>query len=176
MGDRATVRNAKTNRLVPRDDLRAPGPKRRVFTVDYKLAILAEYGRCSEPGEKGALLRREGLYSSLVTDWRRQHREGALVATPGRDEGGRGGPSRSEVARLRAENEQLKRQLAKAQAIIERCREKCTRSWSRSPRAPSRRPSSRRSRRRSRPVGSHRRAAACLRRAGPLEGVALPPP
>ena len=100
---------------------RPPGERaqRRYFSNDYKLAILAEYDRCSEPGEKGALLRREGLYSSIVTDWRRQHREGTLVVTEGRSEGGRGGPSRSELARLRAENERLKRKLAKAEAIIE---------------------------------------------------------
>jgi transposase-like protein len=90
-----------------------------VFSGDYKLAVLAAYDRCTEPGEKGALLRREGLYSSLVTDWRRQHREGALAVTPGRSEGGRGGPSRTELARLRAENERLKKKLAKAEAIIE---------------------------------------------------------
>jgi transposase-like protein len=108
-----------------RHALRAPRgpngerPLRRVFSVDYKLAVLAEYDRCTEVGERGALLRREGLYSSLVTDWRRQHREGALMVTPGRSEGGRGGPSRSEVERLRAENERLKRKLAKAEAIIE---------------------------------------------------------
>ncbi len=109
-----------------RKDLRAlSGPRaeqarsRRVFAPDYKLAVLAEYDRCSEPGEKGALLRREGLYSSLLTDWRRQHRDGSLVVTPGRSEGGRGGPSRSEVARLRAENERLRRQLAKTEAIVE---------------------------------------------------------
>ena len=96
-----------------------PRRPRRAFTPDYKLAILAEYDRCTDQGEKGALLRREGLYSSLVTDWRRQHREGAIVVTPGRSEGGRGGPSRSEVARLRAENERLKKQLAKQEAVIE---------------------------------------------------------
>lgn len=93
--------------------------QRRFFSQDYKLAILAEYDGCTEFGEKGALLRREGLYSSIITDWRRQHREGSLVVTPGRSEGGRGGPSRSEVARLRAENEALKKKLAKAEAIIE---------------------------------------------------------
>lgn len=119
MGDGQAVRTGKGNGQVPRNLLRAPGPTRRVFTADYKLAILAEYSRCSEPGDKGALLRREGLYSSILTDWRRQHREGALVATPGRNEGGRGGPSLSEVARLRVENERLKVQLAKAQAVIE---------------------------------------------------------
>jgi transposase-like protein len=94
-------------------------PVRRYFSPDYKLAVLAEYDRCSEPGEKGALLRREGLYSSLLTDWRRQHRQGLLKATAGRSDRGRGGPSPSEVARLRAENERLKEQLAKARVVIE---------------------------------------------------------
>src|SRR5437899_1365395 len=108
-----------------RKSLRAPkGPRagqavRRGFPADYKLAMLAEYDRCTEPGEKGALLRREGLYSSIITDWRRQHRQGSLVVTPGRSEGGRGGPTRSEMARLRAENEALRKKLAKAEAIIE---------------------------------------------------------
>jgi transposase len=98
---------------------RKPRRRRRAFTADYKLAVLAEYDRCVDQGEKGALLRREGLYSSLITDWRRQHREGSIVVTPGRSEGGRGGPSRSEVARLRVENERLKKHLAKQEAIIE---------------------------------------------------------
>jgi len=94
-------------------------PVRRSFSPEYKLSILAEYDRASETGEKGAILRREGLYSSLITDWRRQHRQGLLKAAVGRSDGGRGGPSRSEVAKLRAENERLKTQLAKAEAIIE---------------------------------------------------------
>lgn len=98
---------------------RAERAERRVFTADYKLAVLADYDRCTNAGEKGALLRREGLYSSLITDWRRQHREGSLMVTTGRSEGGRGGPSRSEVARLRAENESLRKKLTKAEAIIE---------------------------------------------------------
>lgn len=119
------IRTGNSATPIPRNDLKAPRAAnggrrpRRVFTVDYKLAVLAEYDRCTHPGDKGALLRREGLYSSLITDWRRQHREGALVATPGRSEGGRGGPSRSELERLRAENERLKRKLAKAEAVIE---------------------------------------------------------
>jgi transposase-like protein len=94
-------------------------PVRRVFAADYKLAILAEYDACSESGEKGAILRREGLYSSLITDWRRQHRQGLLKAAVGRDDGGRGGPSRSEVAKLKAENERLRSKLAQAEVIIE---------------------------------------------------------
>lgn len=91
---------------------------RRVFSPEYKLAILAEYDACGESGEKGAILRREGLYSSLITDWRRQHRQGLLKAAVGRSDGGRGGPSLSELAKLRAENERLRSKLAQADAII----------------------------------------------------------
>ena len=111
---------------INRKSLRSPKsprgqmPIRRIFPNEYKLSILAEYDRCSESGDKGALLRREGLYSSIITDWRRQHREGTLVVSDGRaSTGGRGAPSASEVARLRAENERLRVKLAKAEAIIE---------------------------------------------------------
>ena len=93
-------------------------PIRRSFSPEYKLAILAEYDACSETGEKGAILRREGLYSALITDWKRQHRQGLLKAAVGRSDGGRGGPSLSELARLRAENERLRVKLAQAEAII----------------------------------------------------------
>jgi len=92
-------------------------PVRRSFTPEYKLAILAEYDRCTETGEKGALLRREGLYSSLITDWRRQHRQGLLKAGLGRSDAGR--PSLQDNARLRAENERLRTKLAQAEAIID---------------------------------------------------------
>ncbi len=85
---------------------------RRVFAAEYKLAVLDEYDACSESGEKGAILRCEGLYSSLITDWRGQHRQGLLKAHLGRTDGGRGGPSLSELAKLRAENERLRRKLA----------------------------------------------------------------
>jgi transposase len=111
---------------INRKSLRSPKsprgqmPIRRIFSNEYKLSILAEYDRCSESGDKGALLRREGLYSSIITDWRRQHRQGTLVVSDGRaSTGGRGAPSATEVARLRAENERLKVKLAKAEAIIE---------------------------------------------------------
>jgi transposase len=93
-------------------------PVRRSFSAEYKLSILAEYDACSETGEKGAILRREGLYSSLITDWRRQHRQGLLKAAVGRADGGRGGPSLSEVAKLKAENERLRNKLAQAEVII----------------------------------------------------------
>jgi transposase-like protein len=92
---------------------------RRVFSPEYKLAILAEYDAATESGEKGAILRREGLYSSIITDWRRQHRQGLLKRAVGRSDGGRGGPSLSEVAKLKVENERLRTKLAQAEAIID---------------------------------------------------------
>ena len=94
-------------------------PKRRVLTSNYKLMILAEWELASEAGQKAAILRREGLYSSMLSDWRRQAREGSLVADEGRSERGRGGPSGAELERLRRENARLKTKLVKAEAIIE---------------------------------------------------------
>ncbi len=111
-GNRKSLRSPKS----PRGQM----PIRRIFPNEYKLSILAEYDRCSESGDKGALLRREGLYSSIITDWRRQHREGTLVVSEGRaSAGGRQVPTRPEIDKLRAENERLKRKLARAEAIIE---------------------------------------------------------
>jgi len=92
---------------------------RRSFSAEYKLAILAEYDSCSETGERGAILRREGLYSSLIADWRRQHRQGLLKAAVGRTDRGRGGPSLSEMAKLKTENERLRNKLAQAEVVIE---------------------------------------------------------
>jgi transposase len=94
--------------------------QRRVFTHEYKLSILAAHARCTEPGERSALLRREGLYSSMLSDWRRQDREGLLVTKQGRTaDGGRGAATRTEMQQLRAENERLRRKLEKAETIIE---------------------------------------------------------
>ena len=57
-----------------------PKAKHRQFTAEYKLRILQEADRCSQPGELGALLRREGLYSSHLTKWRQQRDQGQLHA------------------------------------------------------------------------------------------------
>jgi len=97
-------------------------PVRRRFTVEYKTRILAEADACTQPGMLGELLRREGLYSSYLTTWRRQHDDGALAGlTPKR----RGRKARSknpladEVSRLGRENERLKEQLRQAELIID---------------------------------------------------------
>jgi transposase-like protein len=173
------VRTGQTGEREPsRQSLRAPkvvvGKRavRRIFTSDYKLSVLAEYDRCSEPGERGALLRREGLYSSLITDWRRQHREGTLKVSEGRtSEGGRGAPSMNEVARLRAKNERLK--VKPRPKRSSRSREKCRRSWSSSPRARTTTTRRRHRRRRGRRARPGRGSRACLPGVGPLESDAL---
>lgn len=94
--------------------------QRRQFTATYKLRILEEADGCTAAGQLGALLRREGLYSSHLAEWRRHRAQGTLAAlAPGR----RGRPAASapaaEFTHLRQENERLTRQLAVAEAIIE---------------------------------------------------------
>src|SRR5713226_1021207 len=89
---------------------------RRQFTASYKLQILEEADRCSVPGQLGILLRREGLYSSHLAEWRRHRAHGTLAALAPRR---RGHPTPSidpaAFARLRHENERLARQLAAAE-------------------------------------------------------------
>src|ERR1700728_51571 len=73
----APVTTRVQNGTVPEDDP-APRPKRRRFSADYKLAILEEYEQITQDGAKGALLRREGLYSSHIVEWQRAREVGAL--------------------------------------------------------------------------------------------------
>ncbi|HEY1296677.1 MAG TPA: transposase [Chloroflexota bacterium] len=92
--------------------------RRRTFSAQYKARTLAEYERC-DPGAKGALLRREGLYSSMISEWRKQRDHGALqgLATPaGRP---RNDPRDQEVAKLKRDNARLQADLTKAHHVIE---------------------------------------------------------
>ena len=86
---------------------------RRTYTAQYKLRILAEYERRDRDG-KGALLRREGLYSSLISEWRKQRDQGALQALAGAPGRPPNDTREQEVARLRRENARLQADLAKA--------------------------------------------------------------
>jgi len=93
--------------------------RRRRFTAAYKLEILREVEACSEPGEIGALLRREGLYSSHLSKWRKQRDEGALHALSKR-RGRRGAdPRDAEIERLRRRAERAEGELEKARKVIE---------------------------------------------------------
>jgi len=99
----------------------APDPEvaarrtRRRFTTKYKLEILRKADACSQPGQVGALLRREGLYSSLLVTWRRQQREGLTPKKRGR----KAQPVDPKLKKLEHENRALQRRLKKAEAIIE---------------------------------------------------------
>ena len=93
--------------------------KRRRFSAEYKLAILREADTCTQPGEIGALLRREGLYSSHLVDWRRQRDAGALQALARRRGRAPADPVNAEVERLRRDNQRLAAKLDQAQRIIE---------------------------------------------------------
>jgi transposase-like protein len=93
--------------------------KRRRFSAEYRLRIVREADSCTEPGEVGALLRREGLYSSLLTAWRRQRDEGALAGLRSKKRGPKAKAVDPRVKRLERENARLKRKLEQAETIIE---------------------------------------------------------
>jgi transposase-like protein len=93
--------------------------KRRQFTTEYRLKVLREADACKKPGELGALLRREGLYSSLLSTWRRQRDAGALVALRSRRRGPKPNDVDPRVKQLEKENARLERRLKQAEAIIE---------------------------------------------------------
>lgn len=99
-------------------------PKRRTFTAEYKLRVLNEAESCRSSGEVGALLRREGLYSSHLTHWRQQREDGALSGLAPRKRGRklsekRSNPLAAQVGKLQKENRRLQEQLRKAELIIE---------------------------------------------------------
>lgn len=96
-----------------------PKAKRRNFSAEYKLRILAEADACSERGDVGALLRREGLYSSHLDKWRLQRQRGVLRALAPQKRGPKVDPHAEENARLRRENERLRVRLQQAETIIE---------------------------------------------------------
>jgi transposase len=95
--------------------------RRRQFSAAYKARILREAEACRATGGIGALLRREGLYSSHLVEWRRLRAKGALEALAAKKRGRK--PARDardrELARLAGENARLRRKLAQAEAVIE---------------------------------------------------------
>jgi transposase-like protein len=104
----------------PRDTEVPPRARRRTFTAEYKVRILRQADACARPGELGALLRREGLYSSHLVTWRRDRERGALKALAPRKRGPKGpSPEAKRVAELERENRRLREELRRAQLINE---------------------------------------------------------
>jgi transposase-like protein len=102
----------------------APDPEvpakveRRQFTAEYRRRILKEADACKKRGALGALLRREGLYSSHLVNWRRQRDQGELVAGRARKRGPVPKPVDPKMRQLEVENRRLQRKLARAETII----------------------------------------------------------
>jgi len=111
---------------VPDPEVRAVA-KRRQFNAAYKLAVLEEADRCTNPGAIGALLRREGLYSSHLTMWRREREAGALAAL-GRRRGRKAKltPEQRRIMALEARAARLERELEQARTIIGVQKKLCT--------------------------------------------------
>lgn len=102
-----------------RDPEVVPRARRRTHPAQYKLRILREVEGCKEPGQAGEILRREGLYSSHLSNWRKERDEGALQALgKGR---GREGKSAADVEkeRLRADNARMQRRLEQLEAVVD---------------------------------------------------------
>jgi transposase-like protein len=119
VGDRGGVAGRGRVGVVPDPEL-VERPKRRRFSAEYKLRIVREADGCSRPGEVGELLRREGLYSSLLTEWRRARDSGALEAlAPKRRGPARPGPEQVELAVLRRRLERSEADLETARRVIE---------------------------------------------------------
>jgi transposase-like protein len=93
--------------------------KRKRFTAAEKLRILREVDACQGSGEIGALLRREGIYSSYLTTWRRQRERGELDGLAPQKRGPKPDPQAIELANLRRENARLQERLRRAELIID---------------------------------------------------------
>jgi len=111
-------RNGKVREEMPETEV-VEKARRRQYTIEYKLRILQEADACKERGEIGALLRREGLYSSSFYTWREQRNRGSLVGLSDYKRGPKADIQSDEIARLKLENERLRKRLEQAELIID---------------------------------------------------------
>jgi len=110
--------NDKVSEPMPNTEVVAKA-KRRRYTAEYKLRILRELDGSQSTGETGALLRREGLYSSHLTNWRHQRERGELDGLAPQKRGPKADPQAVELAGLQRENERLRERLRQAELIID---------------------------------------------------------
>lgn len=118
---RATGVGSSLGKTIPNPEVPEKKPRRR-FTAAYKLRILEEADCCTERGQIGRLLRREGLYASSLADWRRARNKGLLQAMSPRKRGRKlkeKNPLIAEVARLQKEKQKLKYKLKQAELIMD---------------------------------------------------------
>ena len=94
-------------------------PARRTFSAGYKQRILSEYEAATEDGSKGAILRREGLYTSHITEWRRARDAGALAGLAPRPRSPARSPEQRELARQQRRAQKAEAELAKARLVID---------------------------------------------------------
>ncbi len=114
-------RNEKETTNIPDPEV-IPAARRRQYTAQYKLRILEEADRCTKSGELGALLRREGIYSSYLSRWRQAREQGKLAGLSSKKRGPKSSTDsevEKENARLRRENKRLQTRLAQAETIID---------------------------------------------------------
>ena len=110
--------NDKVNGKDPTTEV-VPKAQRRQYSYEYKRRILAEVDACTQPGEVGAILRREGLYYQIIGKWRNQFRKQEQAGLDVQKRGPKVDPQASELARLQRENERLRLKLERAELIIE---------------------------------------------------------
>ncbi len=109
-------------RVLPEDPEVLPKATRRRFTAEYKLQIIEQADQCNESGAIGRLLRKEGLYSSLLSEWRRQRERGILQGLSPAKRGRKPAepnPLLPEVERLRKENQRLAKKLKQAETLLD---------------------------------------------------------
>jgi transposase len=110
--------NGNVKEAMPNTEVVAKA-KRKRFTAAEKLRILREVEACRGSGEIGALLRREGIYSSYLTTWRKQRELGELDGLSPHKRGPKPNPEAIELAKLRREHERLQERMRRAELIID---------------------------------------------------------